>query len=236
MFLGNLCAIQWTNFLVDGVLVLVLLGYMIYCGKRGFVDCFFGGFFSTLLALAAAIFLANILVDATDGLFGLQEWFEETFTEAFSKVDGFDTIVVGDHAEAILKEKNVPAFLVQIVLKAVDGARYGTILAVALGNITAKFAAALTAGIVVFILAKILLMVLRGALLRMAEKMSLLSGLDALLGVIIGVLGFAILVSFVLSVLTVIPFPAINDFLDKSFLASYAYKYNPLVWIFGFLL
>ena len=85
MFLQNLCAIRWTNYLLDGVLALVLFGYVIYCAKRGFIDCFFG-FFSTIIALVAAIFLGKVVLYATGGLFGLENALDKKFTEAFMKV------------------------------------------------------------------------------------------------------------------------------------------------------
>lgn len=235
MFLHGLCAAAWTNYLVDIVLAVVLFGYVLYCSKRGFIDCFFG-FFSTIIALVAAIFLAKAIVNWTDGLFGLRGWFDKTFTNAFMKVEGFDTHVVGEGTEAALKAKNVPSILAQLVLKMTKGSHEGVVLAEALGDVTSSLATTLTCGVLVFILAKLVMRLLKGVLESVAEKIKLVGAANALLGALVGVLGFTLLVSTVLSVLAVIPVQAINNALAKSVLVGWIYKYNPIMWLIGLLL
>ena len=235
MFLQNLCAVRWTNYLLDGVLALVLLGYVIYCAKRGFIDCFFG-FFSTLIALLAAIFLAKALVKWTDGLFGLKKTLDKTFTDAFMRVKGFDTHVVGEGTEAALKDKNMSAILVQLVLKMTKSAQEGTVLAVALGDLTSSLATTILCGVAIFILAKLLMRLMKGALEGVASHLKLVGAANGLLGAFVGVLGFTLLVSFILAVFTIIPVQAVNNALSRSFFIGFIYKYNPVIWLLGLVL
>ncbi len=235
MLLQNLCAIRWTNYLLDGVLVLVLLGYVVYCAKRGFIDCFFG-FFSTVIALLAAIFLAKVLSNVTGGLFGLRKALDKTFTDAFMRVKGFDTHVVGEGTEAALKDKNMSAVLVQLVLKMTKNAQQGTVLAVALGDVTSSLATTILCGVAIFILAKLLMRLMKGALERIAQRLKLVGAANSLLGAFVGVLGFTLLVSFVLSVFTIIPVQAVSNALNRSLLVGFIYKYNPVIWLLSLVL
>ena len=235
MFLQNVCAMQWTKYLVDGVLALVLLGYVIYCAKRGFIDCFFG-FFSTIAALLAAVFLAKLLVNVTGGLFGLRDTLNKTFTDAFMKVEGFDTHVVGESTEEMLKSKHMSAILVQLVLKMTKTAEEGTVLAVALVEVTSSLATTILCGVAIFILAKLLMRLTKGILEKVAQKLKIVGAANTLLGAVVGVLGFTLLLSFVLALLSLIPVQALNDAFNKSLLVGFLYKYNPVIWLIGLIL
>ena len=235
MFLQNLCAIRWTNYLLDGVLALVLLGYVIYCAKRGFIDCFFG-FFSTIIALIAAIFLARVLVNATGGLFGLEKTLDKRFTDAFMKVKGFDTHVVGEGTAQALKDNNTSTILAQLVLKMTKSAQDGTVLAVALGNVTASLATTIICGVAIFILVKLLMRLMKGGLEKIAQNLKIVGAANTLLGAFVGVLGFTLLISFIVSIFTIIPVQAVNNALSRSVLVGLIYKYNPVIWLVGLVL
>ncbi|MBQ4053286.1 MAG: CvpA family protein [Clostridia bacterium] len=235
MFLRNLCAIQWTNYLVDVVLAAVLIGYVTYCAKRGFIDCFFG-FFSTIVSFLAAIFLAKVLANATGGLFGLQKSLDKNFTDAFMRVDGFDTHYVGEGTKEALKANGVSAVLAQLVLKLTKSAEKGTVLAVALGDVTSSLATTIFCGIIIFILAKLLLRLLRGTLEKIAGKLKIVGAVNTLLGGFVGVLGFTLLISAVLAVFAVLPVRALNNAFNDSILVGVLYKYNPVMWLIGLIL
>ena len=235
MFLQNLCAIRWTNYLLDGVLALVLLGYVIYCAKRGFIDCFFG-FFSTIIALIAAIFLAKMVVNVTGGLFGLQDALDKRFTDAFMKVKGFDTHVVGEGTAQALKDNNTSAILVQLVLKMTKSAQDGTVLAAALGDVTASLATTIICGVAIFILVKLLMRLMKGGLEKIAQNLKIVGAANTLLGSFVGVLGFTLLISFIVSIFAIIPAQTVSDALNKSILVGLIYKYNPVIWLVGLAL
>ncbi len=235
MFLRNLCAIQWTNYLVDLVLAVVLIGYVVYCAKRGFIDCFFG-FFSTIVAFLAAIFLAKVLVNATGGLFGLRKALDKNFTDAFMRVDGFDTHYVGEGTKEALKANGVSTVLAQLVLKLTKSAQEGTVLAVALGDVTASLATTIFCGILIFILAKLLLRMAKGGLEKIASKMKIIGATNTLLGGFVGVLGFTLLISVILAVLALLPVQTLNNAFNDSILVGFIYKYNPVMWLIGLVL
>ncbi len=235
MFLQNLCAIQWTNYLVDLVLAAVLIGYVVYCAKRGFIDCFFG-FFSTIVAFLVAIFLAKALAKATGGLFGLQKALDRNFTDAFMRVDGFDTHYVGEGTKETLKANGVSAVLAQLVLKLTKSAEKGTVLAVALGDVTASLATTIFCAVILFIAAKLILRLTKGGLEKIAGKLKIIGAANTLLGGFVGVLGFTLLVSAVLAVFAVLPIRTLNNAFNDSFLVGFIYKYNPVMWLIGLLL
>lgn len=231
----NLCAMQWTNYLVDIVLAVVLIGYVVYCGKRGFIDCLFG-FFSTIIALLAAICLAKALVHVTGGLFGLRDAFDRRFTKAFMRLDGFDTHVVGESTVEMLKNSGVSTVLAQLVLKMTKNAQSGMLLAEALGDVTASLAVTLLCGLVIFILVKLLLRLVKKGMEGVAQKIKIVGAVNTLLGAFVGLLGFTLLISTVLAVLALFPIRAVNNAIDRSIVVGFLYKYNPIVWLIGWLL
>jgi len=235
MFLQNLCAMQWTNYLVDVVLAVVLIGYVVYCSKRGFIDCLFG-FFSTIVAFLVAVFFAKAFVFLTGGLFGLRGAMYKGFTKLFMRLDGFNAPVVGGSSVATLKNSGVSAILARLVLKMSKGAPEGVMLAEAVGYLTAKLASVLLSGIIIFVAVKLLLRLTKGALEKTAEKIKILDATNTLLGAFAGFLGFTLLVSSVLAVLSLFPISAINSAIDNSMLVGFLSKYNPIVWLIGLLL
>ena len=82
---------KWTNYVVDLIVILFLVGFAIVCAKKGFIECLFG-FLSTVVALVAASILAKVIVDATNGWFGVQNWLADILTTAFNKISGFETV------------------------------------------------------------------------------------------------------------------------------------------------
>ncbi|MBQ8323150.1 MAG: CvpA family protein [Clostridia bacterium] len=60
------------NYLIDGLVIVVLLIYTISCAKKGFIECLFG-LISTVASFALAFMLMNSVVEWTNGFFGLAE-------------------------------------------------------------------------------------------------------------------------------------------------------------------
>ena len=228
-------AIPWTNYIVDGIVLIVLIGFAIYCGRRGFIDCFFS-FASTTIALIVAVTLAKICVDATNGLFGLNGWLEGVFTDGFAKISGFEAEIGAEGADAALKEQNIPAIITQLVFKLKGEVPEGTTIAMALGEITASLTCYLGTGILLFLICKLLLLLVRNLLNSIMERVSILDKLNTILGVAVGILECLLIVCTVLSVLAVIPSQAINNYLDKTLFLRFLYQRNPLVWLFGLLI
>lgn len=238
MNINLICAVEWTNYVVDGVAILLALIMTIVCAKKGFVGCLLGTV-STLLALIAAIALAKPILNATDGLFGLQEKLLNTFSESFAKVKGFDTDISTIGVEAALKEYDVTAVLGALVLKIVgkqESLATGTTLASLLGEATSSLAATLITGIVLFILIKLAVFLIKGIFKSLIKKAKLVNGIDTLLGAAVGLLQAFLIVCGVLAVLAVIPVESIQSYLEQTLFIGKLYAHNPLVTIIGWFL
>ena len=60
------------NYLLDGIVIIVLLIYTVSCTKKGFIECLVG-VISTIVAFAVAYMFSNTLLELTDGFFGVAE-------------------------------------------------------------------------------------------------------------------------------------------------------------------
>lgn len=230
-----LSAVQWSNYIVDGIVALFALIMIVVCAKKGFIDCFFGTV-STLLAVIVAVTFAKTLVGATDGLFGLQEVIQTKLEGMFAKLNGFNADISQSGVEAALKEQNVSAILAGLVMKLVgkqDSIPEGTTLAMLLGEATSTLAATLIAGLALFIVVKLLTALLRGVLNAVAEKIELVNGVNILLGGIVGFLQAFLIVCAILAVLAIFPNEGITTYLSKTLFLGKLYVHNPLVGILG---
>ena len=81
------------NYLLDGIVIIVLLIYTVSCTKKGFIECLFG-LISTIVAFAAAYLFSNTLLELTDGFFGLMTEIGLTATSAISW-DGRKSVAAG---------------------------------------------------------------------------------------------------------------------------------------------
>lgn len=236
-FFENLCAVKWSNYLVDGIVVLFLLGYVIVCAKRGFVHCLFG-FVSTLLSLVIAITLAKLVLNLTDGLFGLQGSLESSLIGSFSKKEGFDAVIPPEGVEHALAQQNFSTTLAALIIKWFGNGTVaaGTTLGTALGTLVARLICLLIVGVLLFVLCKILLHLISRLLQAVVDRISLLGAVNAILGSAVGLIQGVLIVSGVLAVLTLIPSQGINDFLSNGLVVGFLYDHNPLVWFIGLFL
>lgn len=235
MLINTFCAVQWTNYILDGIVALFALIMLIVCAKKGFIDCFFG-MISTVVALIVAIAFAKTVLNATDGLFGLQGWLYTKLEGSFAKVAGFNADISAVGVEAALEEHNVSAILAGLVMKLVgkqESIPEGTTLAMLLGEATSRLAATLIAGLVLFILIKLVVRLLRGILESIASKVDVLNGINALLGAAVGILQAALIVCSILAVLAIFPNEGITTYLSNTLFVGKLYLHNPLVSILG---
>ena len=186
----NLICAAWTGYIVAVVIVLLALLMVIICARKGFIGCLLG-MISTLIALVAAISLAKPVLGLTDGLFGLQEKICLSFTESFAKIKGFNVDISTVGVEAALEANEVAAVFAALILKLVgkqETLAPGTTLAGLLGDTTSSLAATLIAGVAVFILIKLVVLLLKGVLRSIVKKVKLVGGIDTLLGAVVGFL------------------------------------------------
>lgn len=228
---------KWTNYIADAVVLVVAVGFAIYCGRRGFIDCFFS-FVSTTIALLAGILLAKAFLELTNGFFGLDSVLHDMFENGFSKLDGFNASVAADGMDQALEDKNIPAILARLALKwaGKEDLPEGTTLAYVLGGITSQLCCFILMSALLFVVCKLLLLLLKGILNRFLEEVSFLDTLNIVLGVLVGVSGVLLVVCAILAVLSIIPAAAIGEYMNNALILKLLYNYNPLVFFLGLLI
>ena len=185
IWMNRLNAIQWSNYIVDGIVLLVMVGFAIYCGRRGFIDCFFS-FVSTALSITLALALAKVVVDMTSGIFGLEGWLSGVFEKGFAKLAGFSDPIGDEGLKAALKGQNIPAVIGQLAMDLYKGEiPEGTTLATVLGNIASSLSCYLVTGLVLFAAIKLLLMLTKSLLEELIDRIEILDTLNVVLGVIV---------------------------------------------------
>lgn len=236
--LQNVCAVKWSNYILDGVALLLILGYAIVCAKRGFVECFFS-FVSMTVSIILAISFAKGLLSVTGGLFGLQEVLENSFTKSFSKVEGFTIVVSESGLESALEEQNMPAILINLAMKWFgSGADFpeGTTVAMALAQVCARLLSLLIAGLAIFLVSFIVLLCLRKLLSAVINSISLLGFVNTILGAVVGILQSLLIIYSVLAIVALVPTAAVEGYLSNSLFLGLLYENNLLIKCLGLLL
>lgn len=233
----NATGFVFTNYILDIVVVLALLGFGFICGRRGFIDCFFG-FVSTIVALIVAVLLTNSVLEMTNGLFGLQGSLQGSFEGAFLKIEGFDLDVSNGGIEAALTEKNLPGFLIKLVIDTFGNEEIaaGTTLAMIVGQTAASVTVSLVTGLALFLIVKLVMIILKGILNSLAENISLIGSLNVLLGFVVGLIQGVLLVYAVLALVSLIPSESITTYLDNSLFVGWLYHNNLVNMVLGWLI
>ena len=228
---------SWINYAVDAVVVVLMIMFAISSAKKGFVECFFG-FISTILAVVAAFTFMKGVLSWTDGLFGLQGVIENAIIGGLGKVAGFDIDVSAAGIEAALAGKNLPSFLINAVVDSVGNQEVpmGTTLAMIVGGTIAEFTATLVAWLAVFIIAKLLLKLVRRVLNSIVESLPIVGSLNHLLGFAVGGVKGLLIVCGVIAVLALIPAEGLSTFFNETVIVRWLYNSNPLHVILGWII
>lgn len=228
---------NWVPYAIDAAVVVLIVLFAVSSAKKGFVECFFG-FVSTIVAVIAAFTFMKSLLSWTDGLFGLQNFIQEAVIGGLSKVTGFDIDVSAAGIEAALADKNLPSFLINIVVDSVGNQEVpiGTTLAMIVGASIAELTATLVAWLVVFILVKIALRIVRGILTSIVESLPIVGSLNHLLGFVVGGIKGLLIVCGVIAVLALIPAEGLNTFFNQTTIVRFLYNDNPLHVVFGWII
>ncbi len=237
-FLHSLCAAHWSSYILDVIVLVLFVIFAIIGGKKGFINSFFG-IVSTIVALFLAITLAKVVLQATNGFFGMQGWLYKTFEGSFAKIDGFNADVSDSGVEAALKTQNVSVVVARLVMKIAgnkESLPAGTTLAHLLGEATSSLAASLIMGVILFIVVKLTMFFMKKILNGLANKISLFKGVNVLLGSAFGVFRVLIIVCIVLAVLTLFPFEGLVSYLSSSLLVGALYQHNILILMLGLFL
>lgn len=225
------------NYIVDIIVVGALIVFAFVGAKKGFINQLFG-FIATIVAAIIAIVGAKMVVNVTDGLFGLENVLTSACVNAFAKIEGFNVDISNAGLEAMLSEKNLPEFIVNMVIDTYGNENIpaGTTLASIVGGTLGDVATALVAGLALFLICRLVLSIFKSLLNSIVEKISLFGALNGVLGFAIGLIQSFLIVCVVLAVLSVIPSVAIAAYLDNSLFVGALYHNNPINTILGSLL
>ena len=238
MNLFNLLSAGPAGYILDIIILVGLFLFVFICAKRGFINVFFS-FVSSVVALFAAISLAGVFASVTGGLFGLEASLAESFTETFSKIKGFDIALGGSEGlEFLLSTEQIPAIIATLVAKKYVGTEIpvGATLGSLVGGTVAELLCSLISGVVLFILFKILIKILRKFFTKLTEKIGLLDKLNRILGMLVGLIEGIFIISILMSVLALIPSPALTAFFNSSLILKFLYNHNPIVMMLGWFL
>ena len=238
--LQNICAVKWSNYILDAVTILFIIGYAIVCMRKGFVECFFG-FVTVTISLILAFSLAKVALSATGGLFGAQKALTASFTEKFGEVEGFSVAIPAnaDGLEAALKEQELPSLLVGLAVKwfgSGEGLPEGATIASILGEVCARLLSLLLAGVLVFVVSFIVLFLLKKILSAIVKALPILGTANALLGACVGVFQALLIIYAILGIVTLIPSAAIEGYVSNSLFLGWLSEQNLIVKCFGLML
>ena len=221
--------------ILDVAVVVILLIFAITSAKKGFVEGVFG-LLTTVVALGVALLCANIVVDATGGLFGLKETIHSGVLEFLTGIEGFDTDISKDGLEASLQGK-LPDFVISTIV-AEYGADVpaGTTIAMQLTTPATDFVAFVIAAVVLFIVAKIILSIVKSILSGIINAIGLLGAIDKLLGFVLGIVKGALLIGVLFMLISFVPIEGLNEFIHTSIFAHVIYDNNPLQAILGLIM
>lgn len=236
-YLYALCASGITSFLGDLIALGIIVAFVLICARKGFINCLFK-FISTVVAIVIAFSFAKTFVSITGGLFGLQTFLETSFIEASSSLDNFNVDISGQNIEELLATHDVSALITTLVLKNYTNIEVpaGTTLAMLVGESAAIWATALIAGIVLFVLVKLLMLLLRKIITAIIKRISLINILNRLLGAAVGLLEALLLISMLASLFSLFNSAAITSFMADSVILTWLANNNPIVWLLGLFL
>ena len=234
--LQNLCA-GWQHYTLDALVVIACLIFAIKDCKKGFVDCVFS-LLSSILAITLAFVMMNLVLEWTGGLFGLQGVLEKGCGEAFMKIKGFDIDVSNQGIETALSDKNIPKFLINMVIEEFGNAELaaGTTIAMIVGESLGGLITGFICSALIFIVVKLLFFVLRRIITSILEQIPIVGRLNHLLGFLVGALKALLIFSIILAIFSIIPSEKINSFFNECIVVGWLYNRNPINVILSWIL
>lgn len=230
----NLLAFQ-AAYAVDICFAIVLLVSAFAGAKKGFIKCVFG-LVATLVALILAITLASTVAGLLPSVFGAEGSLAGKLETTFVKWKGFDTDISASGVEAALENVTLPGFIKDSIVKMageMNDLPEGATLASLAAPVVAQFLGLLICGILIFIVARLLLLLIEKILTKIVNSWGLAAMLNRTLGFAAGLLEALIFICGALAILSLIPVEGITTFFDKTLVLKYLYHQNPLPKLWG---
>ena len=225
---NNLCAFQWA-YIADIAFIIALVVFSLFGAKKGLIKTFFG-FVSTIVAVIFAFLFASLLVDWTNGLFGLEEIICDGIGNALSKIEILSIDVSAEGLEAALSEVSLPAFLKDAIISevAVEGVEAGTTLGMLVGDKIGQFLMLILCGVLILLIIKLLMKIFSGLFDKLVDNWDLTRAINTLLGSLIGLIKGVLIVSLILAGLSLIPMEWLTEFFDNTLILKVLFHKNPI--------
>lgn len=226
----------WQHYVADGVVLVGILVFGLLAAKKGFVRCFFG-FISTIVALAVAFLFMNAVIGWTDGLFGLQTWFNDACVGALDNVVGFDVDISAGGIAAALEGK-LPNFLITLIVDSVADKTlpYGTTVAMVAGEALGGVVTGFVAWLALFIVTKLVLKLLEKLVSSIVESLPIVGAVNSLLGFVVGALEGLLIISGVVAVLSFLPIEGLTTFFNECTIVKWLYNDNPINLVLSWII
>ncbi len=223
-----------TAYVVDIVVVAVAFIFMMVCSRKGFVNCVFG-LLASVVAIVAAICFASVVVEATGGLFGLQEQFVASFTSSFSSIEGFNVVVEADaNLAELFAAQDMSAILANLIATNFVEVPEGYTLGMLAGETVGGYAALLISGVVLYVIFRLCLSIVKKLFNFITSGTGLLGALNTVLGACVGLLEALIIASVAVAVCAM--FPSLMEYMNSSVILTWIYNNNPLMWLLSLFL
>ena len=154
------------------------------------------------------------------------------------KIKGFNLDISNQGISEALAGKDLPQFLIDAIVSSVGDSAIpvGTTIAKLAGEALGGFIVGLIAWVVVFFVAKLLLLLVKNIVCSIVENMPIISSVNTLLGFLLGVLQGLLVISGIIAVLSIIPIPGITSFFNGCVFVGYIYNHNIINVILGWIL
>ena len=227
------------EYIADIAFLIGLAIWAIIDGKKGFITCFFS-FVSAIACAIGVLFLSAPVLKMTNGLFGIEIWMQDGLGSWLSTIRPFDLDISTEGWRATLDTMALPAFLRDAVLEEI--AAYvgdipaGTMLGQYVGSAIGSFLATVICGAMVFIIIKLLMLLLRGVLNKVAKASTFISKINVLGGILAGSFKTIAVVSILLALLSLIPLEWLTNFFNNTLILKGIYNNNPILTVFSWFI
>ena len=182
--------------------------------------------------------MMNVVLDWTNGLFGLEGVLEKGCANAFAKIKGFDIDVSNQGIETALADKNIPKFLIKMVVEEFGDSTIatGTTIAMLVGQSLGGLIAGLICWVVIFLVVKGLLFIVRKIITGILEQIPIVGKLNHGLGFAVGAVKAILIFSAIVAIFSIIPSQGISNFFNECIVVGWLYNSNPINVILSWIL
>lgn len=215
---------DYYGLIADGVFVVLCLVAIIVGAHKGFVKGllkFAGTLFSIIFAVIFCVGFANFL----ENLFGMTSAIGGKYLEWLSGNEAMNVVVQGENIKDAFTAARIPGFIADWIIGAIGEAELaeGTTLAMLVAPVFAQWTCVAISFVALVIIMKISVLLIGKIFSSIIEKIPGLNALNKILGALLGLFEMAVLLFFVFSLLHWLAIPAVDDYLQTTYIIKHIY-------------